>query len=222
MRRLAAVLPLGVLLLPAAARGAEVKTDRTCYLDTDHTTVTLSGSGFTPAAPYTVTLNDTALTGGAGAMDANGAMQGAFTPPALAKDELERPFTVGVKSDALAATTRFTVTRVLARVSASAGDPASLKVRFSVNGFGLGAPHPDVYLHYVTPGGRLKQTLRLGQAQGQCGTLRTRRRMLFPFRNPRHGIWKLQFDTSKAYTRGTTKSPFLFFTVKYDIHAPQQ
>jgi hypothetical protein len=219
MRRCVAALPLVVLLAPCAARGADVGTDRTCYLDTDHTTVTISGSGYTPAAPYTVTLNGTALGGGPGVMDAGGAMHGAFAPPALAKDELERLFEVGVKSGALAATTQFTVTRVLARVSATRGDPATLKVRFMVNGFGLGAPNPDVYLHYVTPAGRLSQTLRLGKTQGQCGTLRTRRRMLFPFSNPQHGVWKLQFDTSKAYRRGTTKSQFLFFTIKYNVHA---
>src|SRR4051794_17425834 len=112
MRRLAAALPLALLLLvPAAARSAEVRTDRSCYLETDQTTVTITGNGYTPGRPYTVSLDDRALAGGAGTMDAGGAMQGAFTPPALAKDESERIFTVGVQSDALAASTTFTVTR---------------------------------------------------------------------------------------------------------------
>jgi hypothetical protein len=219
MRRLVAALPLAILLLPAAARGADVRTDRSCYLETDQTTVTISGNGYTPGRPYNVSLDDQALAGGAGTMDAAGAMQGAFTPPALAKDESERTFTVGVQSDALAASTTFTVTRFKASFSPSHGDPAKLRVRFAVSGFGLASPDPDVYVHYVAPGGKLKQTVRLGRAQGQCGSIvRTAKRRLFPFANPRHGKWALQFDTSKTYKRGVKGSPFLFYTVGVNVH----
>ena len=56
MRRLAAVLPLSLLLVPAAAHGAVVQTDRTCYLQTDKTNVTVSGNGFAPDRPYSVSL----------------------------------------------------------------------------------------------------------------------------------------------------------------------
>src|SRR4051812_29521520 len=219
MRRLVAALPLTVLLVPAAARGAEVRTDRSCYLETDKTTVTISGNGYTPARPYTVSLDDQALAGGSGTMDAAGAMQGAFTPPALAEDENERTFTVGVQSDALAASTTFTVTRFKAGFSPSKGNPAKLKVRFAVSGFGLGTPDPDVYVHYVAPGGKLRETVRLGRARGQCGSIaRTAKRRLFPFANPRHGKWALQFDTSKRYRRGVKGSPFLFYTVGVNVH----
>src|SRR3954447_14804853 len=96
MRRLTALLPLVLLLIPAAAHGATVQTDRTCYLQTDKTNVTVSGNGFTPGRPYSVSLDGTALTGGLGTMDAGGAMEGAFAPPALTDDELERTFTVAV------------------------------------------------------------------------------------------------------------------------------
>jgi hypothetical protein len=219
MRRLVAALPLTLLFVPAAARGAEVRTDRSCYLETDKTTVTISGNGYTPARPYTVSLDDQALAGGSGTMDAAGAMQGAFTPPALAKDENERTFTVGVQSDALAASTTFTVTRFKAGFSPSKGDPAKLRVRFAVSGFGLGTPDPDVYVHYVAPGGKLRETVRLGRARGQCGSIaRTAKRRLFPFANPRHGKWALQFDTSKRYRRGVKGSPFLFYTVGVNVH----
>jgi hypothetical protein len=217
MRRLVAALPLGLLLLPSVARGADVQTDRTCYLETDKTTVTIKGVGYTPARPYAVSLDDTPR--GAGTIDAAGTMQGAFTPPTLGKVVSERTFTVGVQSDALAAQTTFTVTRFKASFSPSKGDPAKLKVRFRVNGFGLGGADPDVYLHYVAPGGKLRQTVRLGQAQGQCGSIeRTARRRLFPFAKPKHGKWALQFDTSKTYTRGIKGSPFLFYTVGVNVH----
>ena len=216
MRPLAAALPLALLLVPAAAHGAAVTTDRACYLDTPRTTVTIKGDGYTPARPYAVSLDSTALTGGSGVIDGAGTMQGAFNPPALDKAQNERTFTVGVTSDALAASTTFTVTRFKASFSPSQGDPAKLKVRFAVSGFGLAAPDPDVYVHYVAPGGKLKQTVRLGKSRGQCGSIaQTAKRRLFPFANPRHGKWQLQFDTRKTYTRG---SKFLFYTVGVNVH----
>jgi hypothetical protein len=221
MRRLVAVLPLSLLLAPAAAHGAAVQTDRGCYLQTDRTNVTVSGNGFTAGQPYTVSLDGAALGGGPGTIDAGGAMQGAFSPPMLAADELERTFTVGVAAGGVAAQTQFTVTRLKANFSPSEGDPTRLKVRFSVAGFGLAAPNPDVYLHYVTPGGRLKQTVRLGRATGQCGRIaRTAKRRLFPFRKPTLGKWQLQFDTSQAFTKGTNGAKFLFYSVGVCLQPP--
>jgi hypothetical protein len=221
MRRLAAALPLSLLLLPAAAHGAVVQTDRTCYLQTPKTNVTVSGNGFTPGRPYSVLLDGTALSSQLTTVDANGTMQGRFAPPMLEPDELERTFTVGVTSDALSAQAQFTVTRLKANFAPSQGDPTKLKVRFSVAGFGLASPNPDVYLHYVTPRGRLRHTIRLGKATGQCGRIaRTARRKLFPFRNPSLGKWQLQFDTSRSFTRGRTGSGFLFYSVGVCLQPP--
>ena len=221
MRRLVALLPLSLLLVPAAAHGAAVQTDRTCYLQTDRTNVTVSGNGFAPGRPYGVSLDGTALTGGLGTMDAGGAMEGAFAPPALTDDELERTFTVAVTSDALTAQSQFTVTRLKADFTPSEGDPTKLRVRFSVAGFGLAMHDPDVYVHYVTPKGRLKETIRLGRATGQCGRIaRTAKRRLFPFRAPALGKWRLQFDTSKSFTKGVKGSKFLFYSVGVCLQPP--
>lgn len=221
MRRLLPALPLTLLLLPAAAHGAAVQTDRTCYLQTGKTNVTISGNGFTPGRPYSVSLDGTALQGGLGAMDAAGAMQGAFPPPALAEDELERQFTVEVASDALVASSVFTVTVLKADFSPSAGDPKKLKVRFSVAGFGLATHNPDVYVHYISPSGKLRETVRLGKATGQCGRIvRTAKRRLFPFASPKLGKWQLQFDTSKSFTEGVRGSDFLFYSVGVCLQPP--
>jgi hypothetical protein len=221
MRRLVALLPLSVLLVPTAAHGASVQTDRTCYLQTDRTNVTVSGNGFPAGRPYSVSLDGTALTGGLGTMDAGGRMQGAFAPPALTADELERTFTVAVTSDAVSAQSQFTVTRLKANFTPSEGDPTKLRVRFSVAGFGLAMHNPDVYVHYVTPKGKLKQTVRLGQATGQCGRIaRTAKRRLFPFREPALGKWQLQFDTSKSFTKGVEGSTFLFYSVGVCLQPP--
>jgi hypothetical protein len=222
MRRLAAVLPLSLLaVVPATAHAAAVQTDRACYLQTDRTNVTVSGNGFAAGKPYTVLLDGTALQGATNTIDANGTMQGAFAPPTLARDELQRTFKVAVNSDTLSAQAQFTVTRLKANFTPSEGDPTKLKVRFSVAGFGLAAPNPDVFVHYVTPGGRLKKTIRLGKATGQCGRIeRTAKRRLFPFTHPRLGKWQLQFDTSKSFTKGATGAKFLFYSVGVCLQPP--
>jgi hypothetical protein len=221
MRRLASLVPLSLLLVPAVAHGAAVQTDRTCYLQTDKTNVTVSGNGFTPGQPYSVALNGTALTSGNNLIDAGGAMQGAFAPPALGDDELERRFDVAVASGGLNAASTFTVTRLQANFTPSSGDPKKLKVRFSIAGFALATPNPDVYVHYIDPRGRLKETIRLGQATGQCGRIvKTAQRRLFPFAAPRLGKWQLQFDTTKSFTKGVKNSDFLFYSVGVCLQPP--
>jgi hypothetical protein len=222
MRRLAAGLPLALaLLVPAAAHGAAVQTDRTCYLQTAKTNVTVSGNGFAPGAAYNVLLDGNPLTGGTNTIDAGGAFQGAFEPPTLADDELERQFTVTATSGATSVSTQFTVTVLKADFSPTTGDPQKLKVRFSVAGFALNTADPDVYLHYVDPKGKLKHTVRLGRATGQCGRIvRTAKRRLFPFSSPRLGKWQLQFDTTKAFHKGVKGSQFLFYSVGVCLQPP--
>ena len=224
MRRLLPAVPLALLLVPAAAHGAAVQTDRTCYLQTDKTNVTVSGNGFTPGEAYNVLLDGAALTNNVQpppVINADGAMQGTFAPPALADDELERQFTVAVGSDALSASAKFTVTVLKANFTPSSGDPKKLRVRFSVAGFGLATHNPDVYVHYIAPGGALKQTIRLGQATGQCGRIaQTAKRRLFPFAAPKLGKWQLQFDTTKSFTKGIRGSKFLFYSVGVCLQPP--
>jgi hypothetical protein len=214
MRRLAAVPALAILAVPAGAPAAQVQTDRACYLQTARTTVTVTGTGFSPGKPFVVALDGTALDGGQGSIDGLGAMRGAFNPPMLRPWQKQRRFDVSVSAADVTATTSFTLTQFVAGFSPATGDPSRLRVRFSVHGFGLATHNPDVYLHYVDPLGRMRKTIRLGRAQGQCGAIeRTAKRRLFPFAQPRGGRWRLQFDTSRAYHRGTKGSDFLFFTV---------
>ena len=219
MRRLAAALPLLSLLAGAApAHAALVGTDRACYLETRSTNVTVNGSGFAASRPYTVALDGTPLAGGGSMTDANGAMQGAISPPTLSATESERTHTLGVESDGVAANTMFTVTKFSADFAPSRRVAPDSRVRFSVYGFALSSPTPDVYLHYVDPAGKLRKTIRLGRAQGQCGSIaRTAKRRLFPFGVPRRGKWQLQFDTARTYTRGERGSPFLFYTIGVNV-----
>ena len=216
MRPLVAALA-ATLTLPAAAHAAAIQTDRACYLQTAQTTVTLSGTGFAAYTPYTAALDGAPL--GSATTNDQGALQAAIKPPAMTADRQQQTYTVTVQADQPAGTT-FTVTRFTASFTPTKGDPAALKVRFSAYGFGLGGGTPDIYLHYIEPGGRPAKTIRLGRAQGQCGSIeRTAKRRLFPFAHPRHGKWQLQFDTSQAYRRGIKGSPFLFYTVGVNVHS---
>jgi len=218
-------LAIGVALSALAvtsppARAAQIQSDRACYLD-GHPVV-VAGSGFTPRAPYTVTLDGQAVPQATGAADGMGAIMGTFTLhlSALGPTVRYHTYTLGVQQPTTSATTQFTLSQFAADFTPARGDPDRLRVRFHVVGFGLdpAAPNPLVYLHYVRPDGHLRKTVLLGRANGPCGAIRrTRRRRLFPFHTGR-GTWKLQFDTRRNFAAGKADSPFLYYTIAVRIH----
>ena len=62
---------------------------------------------------------------------------------------------------------------------------------------------------------RVSQTLFIGRASGPCGTVATTaRRRLFPI-SPRHGVWRLQFDTNRVYRRADPA--MLFYTLSATV-----
>jgi hypothetical protein len=214
----AAVCALAVSASPAHA--AQIQSDRACYLD--GRPVTITGSGFTPRAPYTVTLDGQPVPQATGAADGMGAIMGTFTLhlSALGANVGYHTYTLGVQQPTASASTQFTLTRFSASFTPARGDPDRLRVRFHVLGFGLdpAAPNPPVYVHYIRPGGRLRKTVLLGRAMGPCGAIRrTRKRRLFPF-HPGRGTWRLQFDTRRAFAAGKADSPFLYYTIAVRIH----
>jgi hypothetical protein len=99
------------------------------------------------------------------------------------------------------AQTSFMLTRSAGvRITNAAGGPRSLTGRFLVWGFSLSGDSRPLYVHYVGPSGRVRKTVALGMAGGQCGYLRTGRRRVFPFAVSA-GAWTLQVDTSRSYVR---------------------
>ncbi len=215
---LAALAP-GLLATPAGA--AEIRTDRACYADPTirKDTVSWTGSGFTPGGLFQPTLDGAALPGGGGTgnADAGGAAAGSFAAPSLERGTMQHTFTLGVFEGANEPTTTFTVSKLRATFSPASGNPRTLRVRFSLHGFGLsGAQKPPIYVHYVRPNGRVRSSVRLGTGVGQCGSLRSSRRRLFGFRAGR-GRWTLQFDTAKKYVRPTPTSAFLFYRVPVSV-----
>lgn len=208
-----------------AAHAAEIHLDRACYADPAQRAdaIVLAGSGFTPNAAYQVTLDGRPLPNGTGTSDGTGAVAGNLPAPSLTttvgQKVYQHTFTLGAMEGANAPTAQFTVSKLFATFTPASGNPKTLKVRFKLYGFGLaGATAPAIYLHYVRPDGTLQKTYRLGTGRGPCGSLSTSRRRLFPFA-ARRGSWKLQFDTSRRYVRGTSSSSFLFYTLGVTVRA---
>jgi hypothetical protein len=208
MQRIAtsvAALLAALVAIAAGAAGAQAQamlsTDTRCYQETQE--VIVSGSGFAPSSVVTISRDGKPL--GSTQTDANGAFRNKFDTPELPRDVRERLYEISATDSTSTALTTYRATRISASFRPLDGNPSTLKVRFSVYGFGLVQRGAPVYLHYVRPGGTAARTIRLGTATGVCGAIkRTKERRLFPF-EAATGLWILQFDTRSRYERATTK-----------------
>jgi hypothetical protein len=207
MQRTATIVALFVAALfasaagAAAAQAATLTTDTRCYQETQE--VIVNGSGFAPSSVVTISRDDTVL--GSTTTDANGAFRNKFDTPELPADVRERLYRLSATDSTNTAQTNYRSTRIFASFRPRNGNPSTLRVRFSIFGFGLVQRRAPVYLHYVRPGGKLARTIRLGTATGVCGAIaQTRERRLFGFEASR-GVWILQFDTRRRYERATFK-----------------
>ena len=199
-------LAAAALAAAPAAEAAVVTTDNNCYQETQDVVVT--GEGF--RATTLVTISREGQSIGTATTNADGAFVGKFASQALRRGTREALYDLAATDGTNTAVTRYRVTKVFADFFPGRGNPSSLRVRFTVNGFGLLRRRPPVYLHYVRPSGRLARTVRLGTARGTCGKIRrTRERRLFGFR-PERGRWILQFDTNPSYRRATQRSRFIW------------
>ena len=185
-----------VVARAAAAAAPTVQTDRGCYLVGQ--SVSFNGSGFAPQRSY-----DTSIDGvdfGQSQTDSSGAFHAHLVPGGLPAGSPQSVEELEVTDGSSDASTTFTVTRAAgARFLASHGNPRTLRASFQVWGFSLdGSPHA-VYMHYVSPGGQLRDTVPLGRTSGQCGYLLTPRMRFFPF-SPSTGRWTLQADPQPRYS----------------------
>ncbi len=219
MRR-AVVLVLALAAALAAvpsAVAATLKTDTRCYQASQTQDVVVSGTGYTPLKPVSISRDGEAF--GTATADAGGAFAVKFPADELGRKDLEKVFTLTATDAAVnTAATRYRTSKVFADFSPHSGDPQRLMVRFAIQGFGLVRQQASVYLHYVAPNGRSRRDVRLGTARGTCGKIsRSKLRHLFPFEAER-GRWILQFDTNRKYTRATTKSPYIWVRKPVQIY----
>ncbi|HEY2437256.1 MAG TPA: hypothetical protein VGH93_08740, partial [Solirubrobacteraceae bacterium] len=108
-----------------------------------------------------------------------------------------------VTDGTMSAQTSFMLTRSAgALITNTAGGTRSLTGQFLVWGFSRGGTARPVYVHYVSPSGKVRKTVTLGNTAGQCGYLRTGRRRVFPL-SVSPGAWTLQVDTVPSYSRSS-------------------
>ena len=220
--KLLAASALAVLAAPAAAHAAQVTVDRACYPGTDTVPVKVSASGFTPGETYTLLLNGGVTQ--SGSVDAAGNVSveiDAPPPPETGKRAYDADYKLELRQGANTASTTFRTAVVYGDFSPGSGDPLKLRVRFSAFGFGVatapGAQQPGIFVHYVSPKGKLRKTVSLGRGQGACGSIRSSKKMrLFPFK-PADGRWTLQIDTKRTYTKGKPSSRFPWDSLTLDV-----
>lgn len=200
----------------ANASAASVVTSRACYLDDgSSTTAVVAASGFVPGAPLSVSVDGFQVA--TATADASGAVSpGTVRVPPLSSNAGEGTHSVTINDGTQSASASFSTTRVRGDFSPSSGNPRTLKVSFSAFGFNLIAPS-TVYVHYITPKGKLKKTISLGKAKGACGHITsTKKRKLFNFTAER-GRWILQYDTSRKYKKGNSKTRYPWATVSVKV-----
>ena len=201
--------------LCGSAAAAQIQTDRACYATPSKGTVSVlvSANGLDPSQPYT--LKNDGKTVASGTTDATGAITTTVNVARLNAGHNSSTHALVLTEGANTATTSFGVARVTATFSPSVGDPAHLRVRFSGTGFALQKPSPPIYLHEVDPAGHVARTVSLGRATGPCGTFRTKKTQKLFSKPPRHGRWRLQFDTSRTYRRGAPS--FLYYAIEVTV-----
>jgi hypothetical protein len=201
LANLAVVTVAGTVAAAPAATAATIQTDTRCYQEQQE--VVVRGTGFTPLATVNVARNGKVFA--SATADANGAFVGKFETPVTPDEVRERLYRLSASDSINTAMTTYRSTKIFANFRPDSGNPSTLEVRFTVFGFGLVQRRAPVYLHYVSPKGKERRTVRLGTASGVCGRIdRTRERHLFPFKAER-GQWILQFDTRRRYERATSK-----------------
>ena len=205
-RRLPAFLAVALLVVvvwPTAAPGQDGATitapDR-CYRE--RTRIPVTGEGFAPNAPVQVGFASrrpvTKTT------DADGGFKARVPVPELG--DSPRPGRVTLHAidgspEASTASTNVQLTAVAVAVNDASLQRRGEKLRFRFSGFPNGR---NIWGHYLF-GGKERGKQRFGKAKGPCGTLRTRAPLIPKFIG-RDGIWTIQFDGRKKYSRKTKPS----------------
>jgi hypothetical protein len=224
MRRallIAAVAALTAAAAPAAG-AATLTLDRGCYLAAqtglpNGQAIVVRGEGFAPFANVTFSISGRAI--GNTTANAAGAFATRFNAPGLAGGQFKATRTLAVSDGTNQATAVLNLRRLAADFLPSTGNPARLRVRFYVYGFGplltiqnLSTSQP-VYEHVFDPRGRRRATYLVGRTSGDCGDLRTTRRRILPF-PPMNGRWRFVFTTKRRYSRNSTPAAAVGFIVR--------
>ena len=155
----------------------------------------VGGSGFTPGAVVTVTVDGEVRTSELVA-DADGTLPTTFTdsPFALEREKWFRVTATERDNPEQTVSAGALASPLEVRVRPRRAAPSD-RVRFRGRGF---TEPRGVYAHYLRKG-RLRRTVRLAKATaGACGAFDVRRRQ-FPFK-PQEGVWRVQIDQHRKLT----------------------
>jgi hypothetical protein len=211
LRAIAVAGPVALLALPAAAAAdATLSVDQPCYTPGER--ITATGGGYTPGSQVGVSLS---VLSSAGTKfffardpltpDDGGNISVSIRAPELSlDDDTVEDAAVAAYQEPGDESTPFgsaffklsTYDLVVAPWDNENVNPKKATT-FRAYGFeGLG---PVLYAHYFLHG-KLKKTVRIGALTGACGDL-SKRMKQFPFRPVAAGDWRVDFDTSRAYSQ---------------------
>lgn len=193
-RALAVAIATGLALTGSASAQAATLTlsgSKDCYRLGDQ--LTLSGSGFTPAAPASIALDGASL----GEVQADAA--GNFSAPLRIADLTgvrRRTVTAtDTVNPANVATAQFLGSALAVKVRPKTGK-AGRKVRIQASGFTTGK---RLYAHALRRGYR--RNVFISRLKGPCRRGKARR-VVLPASAPA-GVYTVQFDTRRRYSRKT-------------------
>jgi hypothetical protein len=194
-RRIAVPVALAALtLLGASAAEAatlSVAGGKACYRAGD--ALILSGTGYTPGAPVDITLQGRSL--GALTADAAGNINSPLQIGNLRGVSRRTLVASDTTNPAITATAQFLGSALVVKVKPLNG-AAGRKLRVSASGFTTGK---RLYAHILRKGYR--RNVLIGKLKGACHTLKLRRRVLSG--GTPNGVYTVQFDTKKRYSKKT-------------------
>ncbi len=201
--KLAAAAGAAFALLPGVSSAATISVTKPCYVNpsaSKRASMTVLGSGFLPGLPVTITSSAGSVQASTTA-SATGTIDLVTAAPKFTLPEQETVTLTAEQSSALGgpltATAPVTVAARAVGILPSTARP-SQRVTWYFAGF---VPGKLVFGHYLRDG--QIALVRFGRARGACGVLKARAQ-LFPGGHPKKGIYGLQFDDSRRYSKHTS------------------
>jgi hypothetical protein len=156
--------------------------------------IVVTGSGFTPNGLVTIAANGRTL--GDPAADAAGNFTGTYRPTVARGAEVKNLTATDQTNPAITAAVRLQVSALTVNLKPKRGRP-NRRFRIGARGFTTGR---RLYAHIVR-GGRVRRTVRIGRLKGPCHKLSARRRLFR--RNVGTGLYRIQFDSKRRYSKKT-------------------
>jgi hypothetical protein len=196
------------LLVPASAQAVvTMEPLKPCYVSAETAAgpqtegIVIRATGFTPNSTVDLSLDGQPVQGGQGLQtDAAGTLNLPTPVPApfVASGTREFPVTLTeVNNPANTVTATAMTTALGVSVKPRRARPSKV-IRFKGSGFT--APKA-LYAHYVFKG-KLRKTVRMARKTSRCGGW-TAHKPQIPVKNPKPGLWTIQFDQSKRYRDAT-------------------